>query len=210
MDAVRTIRRELQGRVPLIGFAGSPWTVGTYMVEGGSSRNFEHIKRMLYGAPRELHRLLDVITRCHRVVPQRADRSRGAGCHGVRHLGRFAHTVRLRASSHCATCSRSSTGLTRENEGRRVPCILFTKGGGQWLDRDGGYRLRRTRRRLDHRPCRCAPRGAGSSRAAGQPRSERAVRATGADPRAGRSRAGELRTRPLATCSTWVTAFTPK
>lgn len=63
MDAVRTIRRELKGRVPLIGFAGSPWTVGTYMVEGGGSRNFEHIKGMLYGAPQELHRLLDVVTR---------------------------------------------------------------------------------------------------------------------------------------------------
>ena len=63
MDAVRTIRRELNGRVPLIGCSGSPWTVGTYMVEGGSSRNFEHIKGMLYGAPHELHRLLDVITR---------------------------------------------------------------------------------------------------------------------------------------------------
>ena len=63
MDAVRTIRRELNGRVPLIGFAGSPWTVGTYMVEGGGSKNFEHIKGMLYGAPQELHRLLDVITR---------------------------------------------------------------------------------------------------------------------------------------------------
>ena len=63
MDAVRTIRRELRGRVPLIGFAGSPWTVATYMVEGGGSRYFEHIKGMLYGAPRELHRLLEVITR---------------------------------------------------------------------------------------------------------------------------------------------------
>ena len=63
MDAVRTIRRELNGRVPLIGFAGSPWTLGTYMVEGGGSRNFEHIKGMLYGAPGELHRLLDKIAR---------------------------------------------------------------------------------------------------------------------------------------------------
>ncbi len=63
MDAVRTIRRELRGRVPLIGFAGSPWTVATYMVEGGGSRTFAHVKRMLYGAPHELHRLLDVLTR---------------------------------------------------------------------------------------------------------------------------------------------------
>ena len=61
VDAVALIRRELAGRVPLIGFAGSPWTVATYMVEGGGSKGFGHIKRMLYEAPRELHRLLDVL-----------------------------------------------------------------------------------------------------------------------------------------------------
>ena len=63
IDAVALIRRELHGRVPLIGFAGSPWTVGTYMVEGGGSKTFGHIKRMMYEAPLELHRLLGLLAR---------------------------------------------------------------------------------------------------------------------------------------------------
>src|SRR5271155_180112 len=63
VDAVARVRRELKGRVPLIGFAGSPWTVATYMVEGGSSKTFGHIKRMMYEAPRELHRLLELLAR---------------------------------------------------------------------------------------------------------------------------------------------------
>jgi uroporphyrinogen decarboxylase len=63
IDAVALIRRELAGRVPLIGFAGSPWTVGTYMVEGGGSKTFGRIKRMMYEAPRDLHRLLEVLAR---------------------------------------------------------------------------------------------------------------------------------------------------
>jgi uroporphyrinogen decarboxylase len=61
MDAVRLIRRELNGRVPLIGFAGSPWTVGTYIVEGGSSREFSNIKAMMYNEPATLHALLTLL-----------------------------------------------------------------------------------------------------------------------------------------------------
>jgi len=61
MDAVRLVRRELGGRVPLIGFAGSPWTVATYMVEGGSSKTFGAIKGLMYGAPRDLRRLLAIL-----------------------------------------------------------------------------------------------------------------------------------------------------
>src|SRR5690606_5651536 len=63
MDAVALIRRELDGKVPLIGFAGSPWTVGTYMVEGGSSRDFATIKAMMYDTPAVLHEMLDLLTR---------------------------------------------------------------------------------------------------------------------------------------------------
>jgi len=59
MNAVRTIRRNLAGEVPLIGFSGSPWTLATYMVEGGSSKAFTVIKKMLFAEPRTLHLLLD-------------------------------------------------------------------------------------------------------------------------------------------------------
>src|SRR4249920_3001758 len=63
IDAVSLIRRELHGRVPLIGFAGSPWTVGTYVVEGGSSKQFDRIKGMMYQEPATLHRLLDTLAK---------------------------------------------------------------------------------------------------------------------------------------------------
>src|SRR5689334_15730587 len=61
VDAIRLVRHELDGRVPLIGFSGSPWTLATYMVEGGGSRDFAEIKRMLYRAPELLHQLLNVL-----------------------------------------------------------------------------------------------------------------------------------------------------
>jgi uroporphyrinogen decarboxylase len=61
LNAVKTIRRELNGRVPLIGFSGSPWTLATYMIEGGSSRDFRRAKEMLYNQPQVMHRLLDVL-----------------------------------------------------------------------------------------------------------------------------------------------------
>ena len=59
MNAVSTIRRELNGRVPLIGFSGSPWTLATYMIEGGSSKTFSEAKKLMYGQPEVMHRLLD-------------------------------------------------------------------------------------------------------------------------------------------------------
>src|SRR5699024_10768062 len=62
-DAVRLIRRELNGRTPLIGFAGSPWTLATYMVEGGPSKTWQNIKALLYNEPRAMHQLLDLLAR---------------------------------------------------------------------------------------------------------------------------------------------------
>jgi uroporphyrinogen decarboxylase len=132
MDAVRTIRRELQGRVPLIGFAGSPWTVATYMVEGGGSRNFEHIKRMLYGAPRELHRLLEVVARST-IAYLNAQIAAGAQAVMVFDTWGGALTPADYREFSLRYMQQIVDGLTRESEGRRVPSILFTKGGGQWL-----------------------------------------------------------------------------
>ena len=80
MDAVRTIRRELNGRVPLIGFSGSPWTLATYMVEGGSSKDFRKSKAMLYENPQAMHALLDKL-------PQRADPRGRPGGADFRFLG---------------------------------------------------------------------------------------------------------------------------
>lgn len=132
MDAVRLIRRELGGRVPLIGFAGSPWTVGTYMVEGGGSKSFQHIKRMLYGAPGDLHRLLDTLTRAT------VDYLNAQIAAGVQAVMVFDTWGGVLSPSDYREFSlrymqRIVAGLTRESEGRRVPVVLFTKGGGAWL-----------------------------------------------------------------------------
>jgi len=133
MDAVRTIRRELNGRVPLIGFAGSPWTVGTYMVEGGSSKNFEHIKGMLYGAPQELHRLLDVITRAT-IAYLNGQVAAGAQALMVFDTWGGALTPADYREFSLRYMQRIVDSVTRAAEGRRVPVILYTKGGGDWLD----------------------------------------------------------------------------
>ena len=132
MDAVRTIRRELKGRVPLIGFAGSPWTVGTYIVEGGGSKNFEHIKGMLYGAPRELHRLLDKIARATTLYLN-AQVAAGAQALMVFDTWGGSLTPSDYREFSLRYLQQIVDGLTREADGRKVPVILFTKGGGQWL-----------------------------------------------------------------------------
>jgi uroporphyrinogen decarboxylase len=133
VDAVSLIRRELGGRVPLIGFAGSPWTVGTYMVEGGSSKNFAHIKGMIYDAPGLLHRMLDVVTRA---TIDYLNAQVEAGAQAVMVFdtwGGALSPARYREFS-LNYMARIVEGLTREREGRRVPVVLFTKGGGAWLD----------------------------------------------------------------------------
>jgi uroporphyrinogen decarboxylase len=132
MDAVRLIRRELRGRVPLIGFAGSPWTVGTYMVEGGGTKNFAHIKGMLYGAPRQMHRLLDHVTRATTAY---LNAQIAAGAQAVMVFdtwGGVLAPAEYREFS-LAYMRQIVDGLTRETPEGRVPVILFTKGGGAFL-----------------------------------------------------------------------------
>jgi uroporphyrinogen decarboxylase len=132
MDAVRLIRRELAGRVPLIGFAGSPWTVGTYVVEGGSSRNFARMKAMLYGEPRQLHRLLDKLASA---TADYLNAQIRAGAQAVMVFDTWggALTPAAYREFSLAYMARIVAGLIKEHDGRRVPSILFTKGGGQWL-----------------------------------------------------------------------------
>jgi uroporphyrinogen decarboxylase len=132
IDAVALIRRELGGRVPLIGFAGSPWTVGTYMVEGGSTKSFAHIKRMMYAAPAELHRLLELLARAT-IVYLNAQIAAGAQAVMVFDTWGGILTPRQYEEFSLRYMAQVVDALTREREGRRVPNILFTKGGGAWL-----------------------------------------------------------------------------
>jgi uroporphyrinogen decarboxylase len=132
MDAVALIRRELQGRVPLIGFAGSPWTVGTYVVEGGSSREFSKIKAMMYDAPSALHELLDLLARSTLTYLNAQIESGAQAIMIFDTWGGVLTPTQYREFS-LQYMSAIVDGLTREREGRRVPIILFTKGGGPWL-----------------------------------------------------------------------------
>lgn len=133
MNAVRTIRSELDGRVPLIGFAGSPWTIATYMVEGGSSRDFANLKGMMYGNPKLLHQLLEKIT-VNTIAYLKAQIAAGAQAVMVFDTWGGALSPESYRIFSLQYMKRIVDALPKQAEGRDVPCILFTKNGGQWLE----------------------------------------------------------------------------
>jgi len=132
-DAVSLIRRELKERVPLIGFSGSPFTLACYMIEGGGSDDFRHVKTMMYSRPELLHRILDVNARA---VAAYLNAQIAAGAQAVMIFdtwgGALSHAAYAEFS--LAYAKRVIGELTRDSNGRAVPRILFTKGGGQWLE----------------------------------------------------------------------------
>ncbi|NND92016.1 MAG: uroporphyrinogen decarboxylase [Granulosicoccus sp.] len=133
MDAVSTIRRELNGRVPLIGFSGSPWTLATYMVEGGGSKDFSKVKGMLFSDPSTLHELLNRTTQSV-IAYLNAQVSAGAQSLMIFDTwGGVLSPANYREFS-LGYMQQIVDGLTREADGRKVPIVLFTKNGGQWLD----------------------------------------------------------------------------
>ena len=133
MDAVRTIRRELNGRVPLIGFSGSPWTLATYMIEGGTTKNFARCKGMLFDQPSLMHRLLEKVADS---VASYLNAQVAAGAQALMIFDTWGGVLTPRDYDEfsLAYMTRVIQGLQREAEGRRVPVILFTKGGSQWLE----------------------------------------------------------------------------
>ncbi|MAE04204.1 MAG: uroporphyrinogen decarboxylase [Porticoccaceae bacterium] len=132
-DAVAMIRRELHGRVPLIGFSGSPWTLATYMIEGQSSRDFARAKTMLYTQPELMHQLLDKLALS---VIDYLNAQISAGAQVVQIFdtwgGALSHAAYLEFS--LAYMQKIVSGMIKHAEGRDVPVILFTKGGGHWLE----------------------------------------------------------------------------
>jgi uroporphyrinogen decarboxylase len=132
-DAVAEIRRALDGRVPLIGFAGSPWTLACYMVEGAGSSEYRLIKTMLYSRPDLLHRILAINADA---VAAYLNAQIFAGAQAVMVFdswgGVLSHSAFGRFS--LAYTQRVLAQLIREHDGRRVPAIVFTKGGGLWLE----------------------------------------------------------------------------
>ncbi len=136
-DAVREIRKALGGRVPLIGFAGSPYTLACYMVEGGGSDDFRTLKSMMYSRPDLLHRILEINTRA---VAAYLNAQIEAGAQAVMIFDTWGGNLTSAGyeTFSLAYSRRVITELTRQSEGRRVPCILFTKGGGHWLEAMAG------------------------------------------------------------------------
>ncbi|WP_026959596.1 uroporphyrinogen decarboxylase [Aliagarivorans taiwanensis] len=133
MDAVRTIRRELKGEVPLIGFSGSPWTLATYMVEGGTTKSFSKIKAMAFSQPQVMHQLLDKLADS---VTSYLNAQVAAGAQSLMIFDTWGGVLSERDYLEFSLryMQKIVSGLTREADGRRVPVTLFTKNGGQWLE----------------------------------------------------------------------------
>jgi len=133
LDTVSQVRRSLAGSVPLIGFSGSPFTLACYMIEGRGSSDFATVKKMLYERPDLLHRILEINTQA---VITYLNAQIEAGAQAVMLFdtwgGMLSHAAYHEFS--LAYLRRIIAGLTREREGLRVPNIVFTKGGGGWLE----------------------------------------------------------------------------
>ena len=132
-DAVASIRKALAGRVPLIGFAGSPWTLACYMVEGGGSDDYRHVKTLLYARPALMHRILEINAQA---VAAYLNAQIDAGAQAVMVFDSWGGVL---AHDCFAPFSLDYTRqvlarLHREHDGRVVPRIVFTKGGGPWLE----------------------------------------------------------------------------
>jgi uroporphyrinogen decarboxylase len=134
LDAVREIRRALGGRVPLIGFSGSPFTLACYMVEGSGSDDWRTLKAMLHGRPDLLHRILEVNVRA---VTEYLNAQIDAGAHAVMLFDTWGGALAFDDYEPFSLeySRRVISGLVKEREGRRVPSVLFTKGGGLWLEK---------------------------------------------------------------------------
>ncbi|MDX8406389.1 MAG: uroporphyrinogen decarboxylase [Mariprofundus sp.] len=133
MAAIGLIRKELAGRVPLIGFTGSPWTLATYMVEGGGSKTYSKIKSMMYNEPETMHLLLGKLADA---VAAYLNAQIANGVRAVQIFDTWGGILSTRDYKEfsLAYMQRIIDQLTREHEGRRVPVIVYTKGGMGWLE----------------------------------------------------------------------------
>lgn len=133
IDAVRLIRRELQGRVPLIGFSGSPWTLACYMVEGGGSENFSRIKAMALNEPKALHQLLEVTTDAV-IAYLAAQRAAGAQALQVFDTWGGVLSPRLYREFSLRYMARIAAELDRGQGAENTPLIMFGKGNAAYLE----------------------------------------------------------------------------
>jgi uroporphyrinogen decarboxylase len=132
-DAVTSIRQALNGRVPLIGFSGSPWTLACYMVEGAGSDDYRHVKSLMYSRPDLMHRILEINADA---VALYLNTQIQAGAQAVMVFDSWGGVLADGAFQNfsLAYTKRVLAQLIRSHEGRTIPRLVFTKGGGLWLD----------------------------------------------------------------------------
>ena len=130
MDAVRLIRREMPAHLPLIGFAGSPWTLASYMVEGGSSRDFKRVLQLMYNEPAAMHRLLDKLATA---ITAYLDEQVRAGVNALMIFDTWGGILTTRHYIDFSLHYMTTIVKQLKQKYPDVPITLFTKGGGQWL-----------------------------------------------------------------------------
>ncbi len=135
-DAVTSIRQALNGRVPLIGFSGSPWTLACYMVEGAGSDDYRHVKTLMYSRPDLMHRILQINADA---VALYLNTQIEAGAQAVMIFDSWGGVLADGAFQQfsLAYTARVLAQLKTEHQGARIPRIVFTKGGGLWLPEMG-------------------------------------------------------------------------
>jgi len=132
-DAVSLIRKNLQGRVPLIGFSGSPWTLATYMVEGSSSKSFQKVKGMMYESPDLMHQMLEKLALS---VAAYLNAQIEAGAQAVMVFDTWGGMLTTEDYNEFSLnyAKQVRSLLKTTVDGQEVPTIFFTKGGGMWLE----------------------------------------------------------------------------
>ncbi len=132
-EAVSVIKKNLKGRIPLIGFTGSPWTLATYMVEGGSSKTFSKVKGLMYENPKHMHQLLDVLAD---TIIDYLNSQIESGADSVMIFDTWGGLLNKASYENFSLMymSKIVAGINRNYEGKTIPVTLFTKGGSAWLE----------------------------------------------------------------------------
>lgn len=131
LDAVRTIKRALNGAVPLIGFSGSPWTLATYMVEGRGGHDFQIVKQLAYDRPELMAQLLDTLAEA---VTAYLLAQIEAGVHAVQIFDTWGGALAPEAFARCSLGPMTKIVKAVKARAPAIPVILFTKGGAVHLD----------------------------------------------------------------------------
>jgi len=132
-DAVSTISKALKNETPLIGFSGSPWTLATYMVEGGATKNFGKVKGMMFSEPASMHQLLDILAKS---VTDYLNAQIEAGANAVMIFDTWGGVLSTRDYQEFSLqyMQQIIDGLIRQKDGQQIPVTIYSKGGAGWLE----------------------------------------------------------------------------